>query len=336
MKEQYLEQLKALPQDKISKVVVTVLLVYIAWLLAGLSWHVIPTTQTGGNIKPVSTTQRAASSAPTSVSVQSITVLNLFGEANKKPAPKPREVANVTNAPKTKLNVKLTGVVAIDDKPTEGSAIIQNGNSQDTYFYNDRIGTTSAVVNQIFADRVILKVGSKFETLMLDGIEYSKKSQTASTKLSRENARKALYPDTYDEMAPPKKASDFKKGGSRKIDNRRNKELTTKMTQQKQDILKDPKKLFDFLQVTPVKKNGQLAGYKLRPGKDPKLFIQSGLRSNDLAVEINGYALNDMQQAMNILRELKDMTEARITVERRGERVEVLFSVDNNVAASGS
>ena len=63
------------------------------------------------------------------------------------------------------------------------------------------------------------------------------------------------------------------------------------------------------------------------PGKDPALFTQLGLQQNDLAIEINGIPLNDMQQAMRVINELRDASEAAIKIERDGEIRDILVSL---------
>ena len=51
-----------------------------------------------------------------------------------------------------------------------------------------------------------------------------------------------------------------------------------------------------------------------------------GLMPNDVAIEINGVRLNDMQQAYGVINELREAQEASIKVERDGEIKDVLFS----------
>jgi len=73
--------------------------------------------------------------------------------------------------------------------------------------------------------------------------------------------------------------------------------------------------------------DGELIGYRLSPGKEPELFKQMGLQNNDLAVAINGYQLTDLKQAMAAMNELRNSTDATITIERDGEQIDVLFSL---------
>ena len=63
------------------------------------------------------------------------------------------------------------------------------------------------------------------------------------------------------------------------------------------------------------------------PGKDAAVFAQMGLQQNDLAIEINGIPLNDMQQAMRVINDLREATEATLKIERDGEIRDILFSL---------
>ncbi len=67
-------------------------------------------------------------------------------------------------------------------------------------------------------------------------------------------------------------------------------------------------------------KDGKPIGYELNPGTESKLFINSGLKPGDIAVEMNGYDLTDTTQAMQVMGQLQDMTEVTLVVDRNGDR----------------
>ena len=52
-----------------------------------------------------------------------------------------------------------------------------------------------------------------------------------------------------------------------------------------------------------------------------------GLKNNDLAIAINGYQLTDMRQAMTAMQELREATDATISIERDGRVIDVQFSL---------
>lgn len=327
LNEQQLQKLKSLPQDKISQAVVVLLLLYIAYIVAQLTWMIAPTPEQA-SVRVTTYQQASANNSSSSrPNISAVTSMNIFGVAQKKDE---LEVAApvIEDAPKTSLNLRLTGIVAVRGNENGGSAIIENANKQDTYFISDMVTGTNAKVVKILVDRVLLQVGSRVETLMLDGLEYTRfpGKETADPRTRPNKASSATA------SRRNSSASRVKKDNAKKIDNRGDKALTAKLAQKKRELLKDPGKILDFISAKPFMKGGKLYGYRVRPAKDPQLFVSTGLRSNDIAIEINGYQLSDMQQAMSAMKELREMTEANIVVERRGKIVEVLFSVD---AAAG-
>ena len=58
-----------------------------------------------------------------------------------------------------------------------------------------------------------------------------------------------------------------------------------------------------------------------------RLFRQSGLQANDLAIALNGIDLRDQEQAQQALQNLADMTEITLTVEREGQRHDIAFAL---------
>ncbi|WP_125784427.1 type II secretion system protein GspC [Pseudoalteromonas rubra] len=292
--QQLQKLLHNLPHAKLSRLVVYLAVVYIAFLFAKLFWLLWPVPQT----QPLPTQSQVYAQNSAAVSSRSILGHNVFGKANEKPvveAPKPV----ISDAPETQLNVRLTGIVAVSQNDAAGLAIIDSQGRQETYLVEDPIKGTRAKLAQVLPDRVILDVSGRFETLMLDGIEFSR--QVATPVQSR-------------------RASVAK---SNRMSSRAREELK----QRRDELLAEPGKLFDYIRISPERRNGQLVGYRLRPGKDPELFKKMGLKNNDLAIAINGFQLTDMKQAMSAMNELRNSTDASITIERDGQTVDVQFSL---------
>jgi general secretion pathway protein C len=64
---------------------------------------------------------------------------------------------------------------------------------------------------------------------------------------------------------------------------------------------------------------GQQQGYRVYPGRDRKQFAALGLRPGDLIKDIDGAALTDPQQAMEIFQNLGSADQVSVTVERNGQ-----------------
>ena len=290
---------KRLPAQQLNRFFSLVLVLLLAWLAARLTWLLWPEPMVSSQIQPELSVAATVSGSP---SLDALLAAHLFGQYQEKSA-EPVPVAVVTEAPKTNLNVKLTGVVATKNQPEQGTAIIESNGVEQVYAVDEQIEGTSASLKQVLEDRVLLQVSGRFETLMLDGLEYQQlSSENAPVGEALQEAPSAPEPMEYS----PAQAD---------------------LNVVRQEMLAEPAKFFDYVRVTPRHRNGQMYGYALLPGKDPELFARMGLMPNDVAIEINGVRLNDMQQAYGIINELREAKEASIKVERDGEIKDVLFTL---------
>ncbi|ELC7279361.1 GspC family type II secretion system variant ExeC [Aeromonas veronii] len=89
------------------------------------------------------------------------------------------------------------------------------------------------------------------------------------------------------------------------------------------ELIADPGKITDYLNISPVQVDGRMTGYRLNPGSNPEFFNQSGLQANDLAISINGLDLRDNMQAMQAMQQMAGATEMTVTVERQGEQFDI-------------
>ncbi|WP_108945157.1 type II secretion system protein GspC [Shewanella halifaxensis] len=299
--DKFLTKAAGVPQKPVSTAVFSLGVLIALYLLAQMTWKLIPndSATTRWVPTPVST------SAPGQVNILGLQQLSLFGKVDAegtKPKAAPVEEI-ITDAPKTSLSIQLTGVVASTTEK-KGLAVIASSGSQDTYSLGDKIKGTSASLKEVYADRIIITNSGRYETLMLDGLEYSTNG-AANQQLQQ--------------------AKSVSKGKT--IDNRSNRAVAAELSQSREEILADPSKITDYLSISPVKSGGELAGYRLNPGKDRELFKQAGFKANDLAKSINGYDLTDMGQALEVMAQLPDMTEVALMVEREGQLIEIMFSL---------
>jgi general secretion pathway protein C len=62
------------------------------------------------------------------------------------------------------------------------------------------------------------------------------------------------------------------------------------------------------------------------PGRDRQQFAALGLRPGDLIKDIDGQALNDPEQAMQIFQSLDSADQVSVTVERNGQHQVIVLS----------
>ena len=309
-----------LPHQKLSKIVAITLLVYCAYLLANLTWRFIPITSDYGKVSIQASTKTLNSTTQNRVDVSDLLSTNLFGDLKKKAIDKPAPKTDQP-APRTRLNVRLTGLVADSSNATSATsvAIIESAGNQDTYGIDEKINGTPASVHEILIDRVILYVSGRYETLMLEGIKYSTTVPGSENKVDRQDDIQTVKRNNV--------PSDDKPMKKERLDKRGDIELSQSLREQRERLFDDPKNLIDVIRVRPYRKSGELKGYKLSPGKDGKLFTEIGLKRNDLATSINGYDLTDMQQSLIVMKELSSMTEATITVVRNDTEIDIILAL---------
>lgn len=296
---------------RVAQFVMALLLVYIAYISAKITWSVISQSQSGQNttINGISKNFNP-NNVNKAIDVAKIQSLNLFGQYNEN-VDDAAEI-EMANVPETKLNLVLTGLVASDDTSI-AAAIIENQGKQDTYGIGDIIIGTRANLEQVLMDRVIIKHSGRLETLMLDGFDYSQPARVVANKAVPRKNKSNIGP---------------KSSGLGVVDQRNNKELTATAKNLRSELSKDPAKIGDYLRISPKRKNGDIIGYTLRPGKKPEFFKLSGLKAGDVAVQMNGFDLIAPIQAMQAMTEMKKARDISLLVDRQGNLTEILISLD--------
>ncbi|OKY27599.1 MULTISPECIES: type II secretion system protein GspC [Thalassotalea] len=293
--------IRQVPQQKVAFFISAMLLCYIAYILAQFTWQLLPSNAHINSTVVANVNDVQQQNA--SLDLSALKQLNLFGT---KEAAVEQVPVKVQDAPETKLRLTLTGTVASSDQNT-AAAIIENNGQQETYGIGDKISGTRATLESVATDRVIIKQSGRLETLMLDGFKYSKVNK------ARENKR----------AEPIQVVSNH----INTVDQRENDVLSETAMQLQQDINTDPGKIFDYLKVSPKRQNGDIIGYQLMPGKEPDFFRSSGLKSGDIAVQMNGYDLTLPSEAAQAVQALKEETEISLLVNRNGSLTEILFSI---------
>lgn len=274
-------------QKQLHTIVVVLLSLYLIAFAAKLVWRIIPEPQ----LSATPTVSRApvisSPSGKSGVNIAKIQQLNLFGNAAAKPA---EPVAEVTDAPETRLNLTLTGVVASSEQEA-GTAIIENRGSQAVYGLGDKIEGTNATLQKVYNDRVIIKNGVRNETLMLDGIDYDEANRRREMQARQRPA--------------PKQEEDRS-------------QLSEEALEATAALRERPASFTDFISISPKTEEGQLIGYQVSPGKEPELFKSAGLQAGDVITQINGLDLTDLQQSQEALSELRNAQNIELTIIRDG------------------
>ncbi|MFT2092221.1 type II secretion system protein GspC [Paraglaciecola sp. 2405UD69-4] len=284
-------------QHKINFVVVVLLSIFLLAYAAELTWRLWPYPEQTASQSVSTPKKTTGASARQTLNLAAIKRLNLFGDLTAKPVVVKEKV---TDAPVTRLKLTLTGVVTSTEEGL-GAAIIENRNQQQTYGVNDEIEGTNATLEEVHVDRVIISNNGVNETLMLDGVDYNKKSSSQVSKPSRQT--------------------------SPREDSNRRRTLSSDALDARRELQQKPASFTDYIAVAPNRENGELTGYRVSPGKNSSLFKEVGLKSGDVVTDINGLDLTDIQQgleAMNLLREVESL---QMTVQREDELITIYLDL---------
>jgi len=285
-------------QQKLNLLVVAALVIFLLSYAAELTWRLWPQPDANGNLESISSAQSIILKNPNrSLNLADIKRLNLFGNFNAEPI----TAIAVTDAPVTRLNLTLTGVVASSIKK-QGAAIIENRNQQQTYGVGEKIEGTNVSLKEVYADRVIIKNGSSNETLMLDGVDYNKNTERL--------VRTSVVDLQLSNQGPELRQT-----------------LSNDAIQASRELQEQPASFVDYIAVSPHRPNGELLGYRVSPGKKPTLFKAAGLKSGDVITDINGLDLTDMQQALEAMNMLKELQSLQMSVQREDELITIYLDL---------
>jgi general secretion pathway protein C len=281
-------------QNPVSVILTLVLLSASAWMLGKMVWTVQsePVLVSAWNPSNISST-------PTKASATDITSLqngSLFGQYSE--STPVVDTPKVVDAPKTRLNLVLVGVVASSDVD-KNLAVIANRGAQSTYGINEVIEGTRAKLKAVFADRVIIDNSGRDETLMLDGIDYAARNSASSTEQPR--AQRPVANDA--------------------------RQSEDKLDAIREAILKNPQEIFQYVRLSQVKEDDTIVGYRVSPGRDTALFESVGLQDGDIAIEFNGFDLTKPEVMNELASAVSEMTEINLSVLRDGQQHDIYIQL---------
>ena len=259
--------------------VALILVVAIAWHLAGIIWMLTPGSSVGDQV--IAAPGQATANPASRTNVQAIAGAHIFGEADPDEAVAAAPADYDDSLAETRQNLSLKGTIAAM-RPDGGLAIIADSrNEEKVYAIRDTVvpGTT---LHAVYSDRVILNEGGALKALKLpkefpQGAAAPRRSTTSVSRAS--NNRQSIQTVISQNVA----------------------------------------RLADVVRPTPYMVAGQMQGYRVYPGRDRKQFAALGLRPGDLIKDIDGAALTDPQQAMQIFQSLGSADQVSVTVERNGQ-----------------
>ncbi len=334
---QHYPQLKKLPHW-----LTALLLVFLSIILADLLWMVL-TPEDKQQIQIVSTQNHARVKHKQQPNYGKIIAnQHLFGVVEKKVvvAPPPRAVKVATPKPPVvtipKLNVKLFGIMSYSNKKSGYALLSYNRQAQAVYSVGEALdkkekGKEQKVfIHSVSAEKVVISNHGQLEDFSLPkrlglntkgGIAIATNTSLNNPPTSASAAIKprARTPNNFmfdggvtAVSASPQPIKMAKSSQSTAFSIKNIAEFRDK-------VMADPSKLMEIATAQPYSKNGQILGFRLRPGKNRRAFRQLGLRNGDIVKDVNGIALDSLEKGIMLMSELAGASELNITV-LRGKR----------------
>jgi general secretion pathway protein C len=268
------------------------LVALIGWQLARIGWMLVPASAVGDDIDVTGSPALPPSSAA-APDVEAIASAHIFGIASAEPETETRPVAAETdNLRDTRLtNLALKGTIAATSEEQAVAIIADGGGEEKVYGIGDPV-TSGAKLHAIYADRVVLNENGILTNLKLPR-DFPEGSQIADRRARTSTPRASMA------------------------------------TQSIQSVLtNNPTKLADIIRPTPYFADGQQQGYKVYPGRNRQQFASLGLRPGDLIKDIDGQALTDPSQAIQIFQTLGTADQVAVTIERNGQQQSLVLSTN--------
>ncbi len=258
------------------------LVIAIGWQIAQIIWMLVPGPAAGDNVPvPVSAAPSSVQSS-TVTDVTAIANAHMFGVADQEDAPAAAALPVADeNLEETRLtNLSLKGTVA-SARPEFSVAIIADGKDEERVYAIDEPIGSSAKLHAVYPDRVVLNENGKLTNLKLpkEFPTSQPNSVRRTTSATRQTPRNSIQSVVSNNLS----------------------------------------NLADVIRPTPYFSNGKQVGYRVYPGRNRQQFAALGLRPGDLIKDIDGQALNDPTQAMQVFQSLGTAQQVSVTVERNGQ-----------------
>lgn len=299
-KADLISQWQALPWNRIKlkanhylpRIALVVLLLLIAQTFADLTWETL--TPVNNPVENQSNTPARTTKVTSAKSALSdVAAFHLFGDATKQPVAVQKKVID---APETRLRLELKGVFASSISEQAMAIISSSKGKEKAYHLGDKI-TAGAILHAVYSDRVILKRNGQLETLRLPKTKLDNNaiSQAPVAQAKRNTTRPATPPLT------PRERGHYR--GLKEI---------------REDLLKDPAKVWQQVRINPVMKNGEVHGYTMAHN-DTKLMQSLNLRDTDVITSVNGQALSDPATLYGLMGNLSNEQVLELEIERDGQ-----------------
>lgn len=228
--------------------------------------------------------------------------LHLMGKAS----PMDSAVIADKNAPDTKLNLTLSGVLALEGG--EGFAIIEDKSKKHKLYHIDDEINSGVTLHSVYPEYVLLSRAGSTEKLSLPKATLNglggPDDTPVTTSLASPNRSTQIALTTDDDLS---------------------------LNSLKQQLTKNPASLAKYIAISSAthEDTGEFIGYRVRPaGNDSTLFDELGLMENDVITVVNEIQLDNPNKATQAFQKLVSASELQMTVLRAGSEITLVHNLD--------
>lgn len=272
-----------------------VLVVALAHGLARLTWTLWPTRSTLPPAPDAAASGSANGQGQQSADLTRVAALHLFGQANRQPTQTRKAPVD---APETQLNLTLSGVLYNEDQ-SAARAIIAGAQGPEKFY---RVGEQlpgGAVLDAIYRDRVILLRNGRHETLRLP------------------EERKGTAAESYAAASQQERQPRGDVGG----------DMT--LADYRRELLEDPAQIQRYLQGRPEMRNGEMIGFRVEPGANPRMFQMTGLQPGDIVTAVGDVQIDSPDKGFQVFDQLSRSDSITLTVIRDGSTTQIPINLQN-------
>ena len=265
-------------------------------------------------VNPASSDRSAQAAAD--VDINAMQSWHLFGESGAEATDEPVIAAPAASAREgiekdareTRLDLILRGVVASTEDGL-GHAIIEHKSRQEVYAVEDVLPVAGKVtLAKVMPQQVVLDNGGTYELLTL----FDELSLGA-------------------QLPAPAPASPPPRDSSIELDRRDDPQTAALAAGYREQLYSNPQALVDVVSISAVRDDGELRGYRIAPGKDSAQFQQLGFREGDVVTSVNGIALDDPSNTMQLYQTMRTASEAVFDLEREDQQLSITVSLGASV-----
>ncbi len=280
--------------------------------LARLFWLLFPAPTLPAAIVAIPTASGPVDTGSSAINIAQLKSLTLFGKVEALKQDQPAAISD--QVVDTSLSLTLVGVME-SSEDNSARAIIASGDKQEVYAVNATLPAGSNVtLSKVMNDRVIINNNGQQESLWL-----YKNDQNSQAYQPVQNA--AVEPQPIPSPQPiATKPADLPSGRSSNY----GPEASSPARAGSEPALAEvSRNLADVVSMSIHRENGQVIGYKIRPGRDAERFRAAGLQADDVVTAINGMPLTNPAKIMEIYKNMGNTTSASLEIKRGASVINV-------------